>query len=92
MYCKPKFKPVITGGKITECIFIDHCIGDNWFNACSKCENGYSFNYVSDNIEYNECVEYSDINCFAYSDFDEECEICKYGYTLIKGVCELIVP
>lgn len=56
MYCKPKFKPTITDSKIATCTFIDNCIGDNWFNACSKCENGYAYKYVSDDVVYDECV------------------------------------
>ena len=87
--CKPKFKatelsfthPFVK----VKCELIDNCLSSEWFNYCSKCENGYVFEWTESKINYDKCILNPNENCFAGTGLNlgkSICRACKKGYNL----------
>lgn len=107
--CAPGFAPSQISNTaqvlmMYACTAIDSCdpsAGLNWFNSCSKCLSGYTFDYddTQKDVVYERCVAYTDPNCFASTisvgspagSNTRRCALCSPGYSLnIDGICELI--
>ena len=48
-----------------KCIEIENCFDSTWFNNCSLCNAGYTWEYDSDRnqINFSKCVENTKENC-----------------------------
>jgi hypothetical protein len=105
--CKPKYAPItspagsyLSNQYIVTCEEIQNCIGSEWFNACSKCNTNYAYNYKIDTnqIEYTKCIQHTTVeNCYVAKEGSigspSICVFCKKGYNMNKdNVCELFKP
>ena len=89
--CKPGYKATFTGNTsiISACDLIDNCdISDPsknlWMNSCQTCMDKYTWSLkLSDNsLNYHECVLNETKNCLIVDNSNEDCLICKKGYSL----------
>jgi len=102
--CSPGFKPTVGTPTFiqTDCQTIPHCAaGGNMFNACSRCDTGHVFAYVSSNVDYTQCLVVTDaaklVNCYAAApgtpntNAGTVCSVCATGYSLNQDdICEAI--
>lgn len=96
--CKPGFKATVTTSSkvfyVESCDIILNCqLSGTAFNQCDKCKENYTFNYTSSNgIDRSTCVDVSsNKHCYAFNDVNDECIICKKGYSLNpENICELL--
>lgn len=62
--CKPGYRAVYGTDNlneqvnvvITSCELIQNCAESTAFNNCTKCDSGYSFNYIDGEVKYDSCV------------------------------------
>ncbi len=89
--CKPGFYPTPINNSnphiAIKCTVIQNCdntVTQILFNACTKCQAGYIFQYDGTNIMYSSCVKYSYSNCYAgkVDNNQVKCSICNKGYYL----------
>ena len=78
-------------GRISTCTEIANCQGKDWLNACSKCSDGYIYEYDTTLkiVKFDSCVE-KDANighCQAAQ--GNRCYLCEEGFALNDtGVCD----
>lgn len=101
--CKPGYKPkYVTNNTgllmVYECKKINEskCISSTWHNSCSNCASGHAYNYnpTTKMVEFDNCEEYDDDNCYAVDITDvakPQCVYCKKGYSFnVDKKCEMI--
>jgi len=89
---------------VKECVLIPNCTTSNWFNSCSKCDNGAVYGYDPvKGVQYDLCLKFANDaqattnpNCYA-ADFDgavaKNCIFCRKGFVLnVDGYCEEFNP
>ncbi len=106
--CKPKSKPITSNNDndhfkypyINNCEDIPNCIGIDWTNSCSQCDEVTVYEYIKDNrsIDYKSCVKHSFTeHCYAATKATEIdssiCIFCEKGFSLNEdGYCEALEP
>ena len=86
------------GGR-AGCARIPNCVGEFWFNLCSRCAAGYVYKMLNDDsVSYGECVEFSEFEfCYAVKQDPSTqkflCQLCDFGYNFnSEGRCEAMQP
>ena len=60
-FCAPGFKPTYTNNFVTACTEIQNCNSSSqnpWVNACSECEENFTWEFDTNNdeVDYTSCV------------------------------------
>ena len=95
-FCEPGYKSTLTNGVISACTEIQNCKANPtnpWVNACSECEENFTWEYDTNNdvVDYTSCVSSGtqNENCFAFD--GTNCVLCKKGFNLnADNYCEVI--
>ena len=77
--------------RVASCEVIEFCEGFEWLNSCSKCKQGYVYQYndTLKVVEFDKCIAKPESvgNCLAAH--GTKCYLCESGYVLNDtGVCD----
>lgn len=78
-------------GRVATCTEITNCQGLDWLNACSKCADGYIYEYDTTLkvVKFDSCVEKDPNIGHCHAAQGDRCYLCEEGFALNDtGVCD----